>query len=314
MKHLFFSSIILLSLGLCSCNQSEYLVNSGLSINARINNSPLTRGEKLDWIENDQLGVYVCNGTLDNPYLENAERYFNVLFRHNGKGFTTHDVYLDENPAEVFAYYPYNAVNNNGKAVPVESNTQTDYLYGHAETPASISQKNVDIEMKHALSQVVFKIRKASTYDEGAGLLSAVKIENNDANNVFKTTGNIDLSTGDIVGTSADGVLNLMPGTDLLLTESYQSISSICLPITASPGKNVRAVFTIDGRQFRYEFPAGTTWQPGLRNVYTLTVDNSSIEIGGGGSGSGEGGNDEGITIEEWGASADNDISLVPIL
>ena len=312
MKHLFLS-IVCLSAVLVSCNQSDLSLPSELSINARINNSA-TRAEKLDWSENDQLGVFVCNGTLDKPYLDNADRYFNVLFRHNGKGFTTSDVYLDENQAEVFAYYPYNAPNTNGKAVPVESNSQTDYLYGHAETPASISQKNVDIEMKHALSQVVFKIRKAATYDEGAGLLTAVKIENNDANNVFKTAGNIDLSSGTIIGTSTDGILTLMPGSDLLLSETYQSISSICLPITSTAGKNVRAVFTIDGRQFRYEFPAGTTWQAGLRNIYTLTVDNSSIEIGGGGSGSGEGGNDEGITIEEWGASADNDISLVPIL
>lgn len=306
-------SLLCLVVSLSSCTEVESPI-SELTINAHISNQSKTRGEKLGWAENDAIGVFVCNGTIDKPYLDNAVRYSNVAFRHNGKGFTAKDIYLDENPAEVFAYYPYQLPNSNAVAIPVECTTQTDYLYGHAETPASITQKNVDIEMKHALSQVVFKIRKSAAYNEGAGMISGVRIENNDASNVFKTTGTLDISTGEITGTGSNGILALMPGSDLLLTDTYQSISSICLPVNSTPGKNIKVVFTIDTREFRFEFPAGTTWKAGLRNIYTLTVENSSVEIGGGGSGSGEGGNDDGITIENWGATTDSDISLVPIL
>ena len=84
--------------------------------------------------------------------------------------------------------------------------------------------------MNHALSQVVFRLRKAASYNEGACLLQALTIENNDANNVFKTAGTLDLGTGNIIGTSTDGVLALMPGSSLLLTEDYQNVSSICFP------------------------------------------------------------------------------------
>lgn len=304
----------LLCLSMCyltSCTNNEAIParqQECLSINAYIGN-PSTRSEKTGWVEGDVLGVFVCNGTIDKPYLGNPDRYNNVEFRHNGKGFTAPNVYLDENPAEVFAYYPHGLSNMDGTAVSVESNTQTDYLYGHSATPASISQKNVNIEMKHALSQVVFKIRKGVTYDEGPALLESLKIENNDTNNIFQTSGTLNLGSGQITGTSTNGILTLIPGTTLLLTESFQSISSICLPVSATSGKNIKAVFTIDGREFRYEFPVSTTWTPGMRNIYTLTVNNSGVEIGGGGEGS-----DDGITIEPWGASSDNDISLVPIL
>lgn len=305
--------ILALAFFFASCGNNEVIENVNddeLTINAYVGNKPTTRvSEKDDWQENDILGVFVCNGTIDQPYLGNTERYVNVAFRHNGKGFVAGNIYLDENLAEIFAYFPYSAVSTIGSAVPVESSTQTDYLFGHAETPASISQKNVNIEMKHALSQVVFRIRKSPKYDEGPGALSMLKIENNDAQNLFKTTGSLNVSSGVITGTSNMGVLTLMPGNTLLLTTEYQTISSICLPVGPTTGKNIKAVFNIDERQFRFEFPSSTTWNAGFRNIYTLTVENSGLIIGGG-----EDGADDGITIEPWGDGANSDISLVPIL
>lgn len=317
MKKRFLSqaAFALLSIAFVSCNnENEAITVPGgeMNITAHIEGSASTRAEKFDWEENDRLGVFVCDATIDQPYLGNSDRYSNVLFKHNGKGFFAQHVYLDENPAEVFAYYPYDVKSVTGSAIPVESITQTDYLYGHSDVPASITQKNVTIRMKHALSQVVFKLRKSATYNEGDCLLQALTIENNDVNNVFKTAGTLDLSTGNITGTSTDGVLALMPGSTLLLTEEYQNVSSICFPVTATTGKNIKAVFTIDDRQFRYEFPVGTTWAPGYRNIYTLTVTNSSVDIGG--DGSGDGTSDDGITIEPWTDNKDSDISLVPIL
>lgn len=309
------AACMLLSSLLVACNNENECVTSipeGLSITAHIQGSTSTRAEKFNWLENDALGVFVCNGTIDQPYLGNTERYTNVQFIHNGKGFFAQNVYLDENPAEVYAYFPYSSTSTTGSAIPVESSSQTDYLYGHSENPASITQKNVVIEMKHALSQVVFKLRKAAEYNEGACLLQSITIENNDATNTFKTTGTLDLSTGKITGTSTNGVLSLMPGNTLLLTETYQSVSSICLPVSSTSGKNIKAVFTIDDRQFRYEFPVGTTWDAGYRNIYTLTVTNSSVDIGG--DGTGDGTSDDGITIEPWTDGTDSDISLVPIL
>lgn len=312
MKKIYYFVIAALAAVSCTNDEHQTTTVSGentLRINASIGEGKSTRAEKLAWQENDQIGVFVCNSTIDKPYLNNAERYVNVSFRHTGGGFIAGDIYLDETPAEVFAYYPYSASSSTGTAVAIESSTQTDYLYGKAETPASISQKNVTVAMKHALSQVVFKIKKAPEYTEGPCVLSSLKIENNDATNTFRTAGTLNVATGEITGTSNMGVLTLIPGASLTLTSEYQSVSSICLPVTATSGQNIRAVFTIDGRNFKFAFPAATTWAPSTRNIYTLSVTNSGLEIGGGADG-----NTDGITIEPWGEASGNDISLVPIL
>lgn len=81
-------AFMLLAVAFTSCNnesESVAVSNGELNITARIEGSTSTRAEKFDWEENDQLGVFVCNGTIEQPYLGNADRYTNVLFKHNGK-------------------------------------------------------------------------------------------------------------------------------------------------------------------------------------------------------------------------------------
>ena len=310
MKKLFFVCVALATMGLitsCSDENASNSTKSDLVINASIGGAK-TRAEKSSWSKNDAIGVYVTEGTLDKPYLSNTSRYNNINFVHNGKNFTASDIYLDETPATIYGYYPYNASATAGTSVPVESSSQTDYLYGVSTSAASISQKNVDIDMKHALSMVVFKLRKSATYTEGAGLVTKIVIENHDASNSFKTAGTLNIQTGAITGTSTTGTLTLVPSSgSLLLTETFQNISAICLPVASTTTKAIRATFTIDGRTFRFVFPEATQWQSGYRNNYSLTMGNTGLEIGGEGT-------DTGIAIEPWGDTTDSDISLVPVL
>lgn len=294
----------------CSSNEDVPAVASeGLMINAYIGNQASTRAEKTTWSANDALGVFVTAGTLDKPYLGNATRYTNVNFRHNGKGFTAGSIYLDETPATVYAYFPYAAAVKTGTTIPVESTSQTDYLYGVSTTPASITRKNVDMRMKHALSVLTFKLRKAADYNEGACSLSKIVIENLTGKNDFKTAGNLNIQTGAITGTSTNGSVTLTPKTAMTLTDAFQNLSTIVLPVSETATATFQAIFTIDGRQYKFLFPAKTKWEGGTRNNYSLTMTNTGLEIGGGAAGS-----DKGITIEPWSESTDSDVSLVPIL
>ncbi len=124
-KKILSAAFVLLFVALTSCNnENDALpVSDGeMSIAAHIEGAASTRADKFDWEENDRLGVFVCDATIDQPYLGNPSRYTNVLFKHNGKGFFAQHVYLDENPAEVFAYYPYDVNSTTGKsAIPIES-------------------------------------------------------------------------------------------------------------------------------------------------------------------------------------------------
>ena len=107
--------------------------------------------------------LYVCNGTLGTPYNQNAV-YTNTPFTYSAAGWTSEEILLDENEATVFAYYPYDATLTTPSALPVDITTQTDHLYGQGDTKASILNRNVNITMKHALSQVVFRMKKTEGY------------------------------------------------------------------------------------------------------------------------------------------------------
>ena len=55
--------------------------------------------------------------------------------------------------------------------------TQTDHLYGQGDTKASILNRNVNITMKHALSQVVFRMKKTEGYRQ-EGVLTGITLKN----------------------------------------------------------------------------------------------------------------------------------------
>jgi hypothetical protein len=76
-------------------------------------------------------------------------------------------------------------------------------------------------------------------------------------------------------------------------------------------GKDMQVVFTIDGRDLKYDFPAGTAWAASYRNIYSISLDGNGLIIGGGEDPSG---GQSGVTIEPWTDSQNNDISLVPVI
>ena len=66
-------SAALLALLACSCTE-EFNDKNGvggtntMQVNAYIGKSPVTRAEKTAWENNDQLGVYVVDNSIDVPY------------------------------------------------------------------------------------------------------------------------------------------------------------------------------------------------------------------------------------------------------
>lgn len=172
----------------------------------------------------------------------------------------------------------------------------------------SITARNVDIEMQHALTQVVFKIRKTSDYKGGEGKITAVVLKNTGAAKPLQTKGSYNIATG-AVTTTQDGDVSF--SANQTLTEDYVSLSSILFPVSATSGKDMQVVFTIDGRDLKYDFPAGTAWAASYRNIYSISLDGNGLIIGGGEDPSG---GQSGVTIEPWTDSQNNDISLVPVI
>ena len=135
-------SAALLALLACSCTE-EFNDKNGvdgtntMQVNAYIGKSPVTRAEKTAWENNDQLGVYVVDNSIDVPYKGSAS-YSNIPFIFTGKGFKSDNILLDENEGTVYAYYPYKSDLADPKVVPVDISEQTDHLYGEGNSKVSI--------------------------------------------------------------------------------------------------------------------------------------------------------------------------------
>ena len=274
----------------CSCSENEEGtvkdVRASLKINANIGAPAVSRAEKTAWESGDKLGLYVCNGTLGTPYNQNAV-YTNTPFTYSAAGWTSEEILLDENEATVFAYYPYDATLTTPSALPVD---------------ITILNRNVNITMKHALSQVVFRMKKTEGYRQ-EGILTGITLKNVGSATPLYTRATMDISTGSLTKTTAGNVEFSAGAT---LTDKAVSFSSIVVPVDATAGKDMQAVFTIDGKQLQFTFPAGTKWERSYRNIYDIVLGNNGLVIGGA-----EG---SGVTIEPWADDVKGEIQLVPVI
>lgn len=290
---------------MASCSNESGLVpelqDKSLRITANISGTTAARAEKLSWQDGDKLGIYVCKETLGVPY-NSSPAYSNAPFTYSASGWSSDEILLDETEGTVFAYYPHVSPLSDPKAVPVDILTQTDHLYGQGDSKVTIYSRNVNITLRHALTQVVFRMKKDNAY-EGEGKITAIRLENTGAETPLQTNATLDISKGALTTTKA-GSIDFTVSTTL--TDTPVSLSSIVIPVTATKGKDMKAVFTIDGKQLQYVFPAATVWAAGNRNIYSITLGNNGLELGGS--------DGSGIKIEPWTDSTPDDIQLVPVI
>ncbi|KAA3161234.1 fimbrillin family protein, partial [Akkermansia sp. BIOML-A61] len=117
------------------------------------------------------------------------------------------------------------------------------------------------------------------------------------------TRATMDISTGSLTKTTAGNVEFSAGAT---LTDKAVSFSSIVVPVDATAGKDMQAVFTIDGKQLQFTFPAGTKWERSYRNIYDIVLGNNGLVIGGA--------DGSGVTIEPWTDDVKGEIQLVPVI
>lgn len=304
MKKLLFAALAAtMSFVSCSNDEDMIKVETDASLNINPSIGLMTRAAKTTWSASDQLGVFVTNGTINTPY-EGISSNLNVPFTFSGSAWSSSRIPLTNNPATVFAYYPYASGVTDGTSMAIESTSQTDYLYGKGSTEATVLSQNVDITMKHALSQVLFKMVKGN-YTQGSGNLTKVVLSNEGSGTSLNSKGKLNISSGAVTVSDPAG-LTLTANQAITTTET--SFSAIVMPVTALPNANVlKVTFTIDGQDYYHFFKAGTEWQQGYRNIYTFTLSDNGLVIGGDKDGDGKG-----IEIEEWVDENEGAIILIP--
>ena len=247
------------------------------------------------------IGLHVVSESTGNIYDSNPD-YKNVraeAFLVNKKlnWRQSPDIYLNEEPVTVYAYYPYQSqVNFDPENIPVrispDASLTKDYMYGiQASGQRAVNQISpvALLNMNHTLSLLSFQLRMTPEA-EGCFLLHAIQIGNKAGGTALCFKGKMNIKTGNIggcAGTNASTRLKLnTPRMLKKIPDEPQQLMVIPTSRIRTDG-DVEVLFTINETTFKYKIPANTKWEKGKRYIYNLLFNGKDITL-------------ENVSTSEW--------------
>ena len=238
------------------------------------------------------IGLHVVSESTGNIYDSNPD-YKNVraeAFLVNNKlnWRQSPDIYLNEEPVTVYAYYPYQSqVNFDPENIPVrispDASLTKDYMYGiQASGQRAVNQISpvALLNMNHTLSLLSFQLRMTPEA-EGCFLLHAIQIGNKAGGTALCFRGKMNIKTGNIggcAGTNASTRLKLnTPRMLKKIPDEPQQLMVIPTSRIRTDG-DVEVLFTINETTFKYKIPANTKWEKGKRYIYNLLLQKYQIK------------------------------------
>lgn len=247
------------------------------------------------------IGLHVVSESTGNIYDSNPD-YKNVraeAFLVNNKlnWRQSPDIYLNEEPVTVYAYYPYQSqVNFDPENIPVrispDASLTKDYMYGiqasgqravHQISPVAL------LNMNHTLSLLSFQLRMTPEA-EGCFLLHAIQIGNKAGGTALCFRGKMNIKTGNIggcAGTNASTRLKLNTPRMLKKIPDEPQQLMVIPPSRIRTDGDVEVLFTINETTFKYKIPANTKWEKGKRYIYNLLFNGKDITL-------------ENVSTSEW--------------
>ena len=247
------------------------------------------------------IGLHVVSESTGNIYDSNPD-YKNVraeafLVNYKLNWRQSPDIYLNEEPVTVYAYYPYQSqVNFDPENIPVrispDASLTKDYMYGiQASGQRAVNQISPGalLNMNHTLSLLSFQLR-ITPEAEGCFLLHAIQIGNKAGGTALCFKGKMNIKTGNIggcAGTNASTRLKLnTPRMLKKIPDEPQQLMVIPTSRIRTDG-DVEVLFTINETTFKYKIPANTKWEKGKRYIYNLLFNGKDITL-------------ENVSTSEW--------------
>ena len=247
------------------------------------------------------IGLHVVSESTGNIYDSNPD-YKNVraeafLVNYKLNWRQSPDIYLNEEPVTVYAYYPYQSqVNFDPENIPVrispDASLTKDYMYGIQASGQRAVNKISPVallNMNHTLSLLSFQLR-ITPEAEGCFLLHAIQIGNKAGGTALCFKGKMNIKTGNIggcAGTNASTRLKLnTPRMLKKIPDEPQQLMVIPTSRIRTDG-DVEVLFTINETTFKYKIPANTKWEKGKRYIYNLLFNGKDITL-------------ENVSTSEW--------------
>lgn len=284
----------------CNNDEKESFAEPNLTqldIRPSFSDVPTKASFKQFFSQGDEIGLFVRD-SKDEPYGNPGFNNHNVKSTRNVSGWVqTPTVFLSNENATVYAYYPYMA--SFAGQITIEAASQIDYLHGtNSEGQPEVNNSNptVHLTMKHVLSLVQFRMCKQNY--PGAGLITKIEIANSNSckNKRFFSKGNWNIFTMSILRLEgANDPLAFENNSGLYtLNTAFPSVEAAYFSALVIPtGQGTDAAgdivfrFTIDSKVFSYNLPAGTFWKAGTKNTYTVILTGRGLIVGD-------------VVIEDW--------------
>lgn len=204
------------------------------------------------------------------------------------------------------------ADNSNGSSI-LTAPGDIDYLYeGSIPSPTASNGRanasvdaSIDLNMKHALSMLTFRIYNDGTY-ANAGKLTKIKLDNKGGSVLQKGASmTMDIQSGavTVTGVQAATYIRLIGTAGVTLTNAESTshrYSILVLPETTASLKNtVQVTFTIDGTDYPVTLPSSTAiqWKAGNNYLYTAVLKGKELVI-------------ENVKVAAWGDEVGGNIDV----
>lgn len=253
-----------------------------------------------NWDKEDVIGIYAVNSgqeLADDAIYKGNSKYTTVSEAGTGdfSPASDNDAIIFEkegNKLDFIAYYPYQATVTDYKlAIDVSDQSKLskiDYLYSNNAKGHNRENKEVPLQFKHQLTQLVLNI----TGDSDLGDLANLKL----AAEGFIPTGSLNLKDGVVTVEGTDAKILNLTGTK---TDAGVTMRAIVLP--GQNMKNTSFVFDLNGMKFKAWIPEDLVLESNARVTYKveLSTDGSVLASPTG-------------TIEDWTDVEGGEVILEP--
>ena len=200
------------------------------------------------------------------------DAYTNVCYTASGTGTSqswagSDDVLLTSSAATLYSYFPYSSTVSSD-AIPVETASQTDYLYGTPVTGISEAKASTGVTLNHALANLKITVAKGSYAGTGA----VTKISVSGAGIATGGTFNAATATPGYTAYSGEG----SPVERTLSSSLGTPVDLMVVPTGTSAG--VTFTVTVDGTDYTATSSA-VALQMGAAYAYTLTLNSSFMAV-----------------------------------
>ncbi|MFD1164464.1 fimbrillin family protein [Sphingobacterium daejeonense] len=265
----FLSATLAIVALMASCKKDDYRKlpsTEGVQFTSKIEGSAVTKASGTTWGANDEIGVFMKQGTGLGNALAANKKYVtpgNGNFTATGTDVIN---YPDQGKVDFIAYYPY-ASAVSGTTLPINVSNQTaqekiDVMYSNNATGLDKTSGNPALTFQHKLSKIEINVT-GGTGVNISGLKAVL--------NAVNTTASMDLTTGVISAGSNSANVN----AKIISVDGKNTVEAILIPGDYA-GKEV--VFTSGNENFKWTLPANLAYETGKKYSYNVSLESGETK------------------------------------